>query len=695
MFSSVLSYATSPTVTQMLSGAVLPAKIVLDKYNEDTANSGANSKLALYSLVQQIFNLNAFAQSFFPLVTKSTSLPAACGIAVVVSLVSVNIVSLALKEKQYDYLANLLRRQYSIHLPILGPTQEKILNFIGEHTGDMVQVASTAIALGKWKWGQKNEAISALAILGTAYLDKKGFLPIRISIVFKNTLPLLFEVGGILVGSRFAKLSATLSLIMRVAPPILLKVSVVLDYYFAKYMKSKGIVYPTLTEVEPGKGRAESTTPILSKKEIDQINETTRLLVNPSHAQQQVKIDIDVTGVKYETLQEIWNEIDWMDKDNDGFKLLESRVLDEDKWKKESWTPEQESILNISGEERKKIIINWAKEKLDLFVAHISYDPMKNIGKRPHGDLANYDKTQLKAKISIKYMQLIREQIKKASGKNKKELEYQLKHMLLTFALQGGDHCVFGISEASRNNFIHTLSKAKDPSVQPKNWRMILDLKLAEKRAGIFLYAVASLMPGAKLNDLHAANSLKRQLGYGLGLDMEDALNDSLVSISASAEIVAKVFWIHGRYGFWQNAYNEEKIKVDFEKLSNVRKPKGATELFKSVVNNCKTNFIMMGAIAREMLDKAYDDNAIISEFEALLGEGSISTSQVNDWWSSYLKKADCEELTEAVIDFKTGAVIQDRKGLITFPRKWLKVMLIEMGYLKKEHQITKTFFNM
>jgi hypothetical protein len=391
----------------------------------------------------------------------------------------------------------------------------KVLNFLAEHMGDAAQAAAMAIAVGMILVGYKVAGVVSLVMMGLSALDRKGYLPMRVSVFYNTKLNSVANGIGIILGNPVEKFFAVINTVISLSTGVLKLFRNNLDRFVLRLLAPQGITIPTLHSLQPTKiPDLTESRPNLSIMDVLNFNED-RLLVNPTHAKYIGEYNPDISKAKYADLVDLFQGLDLNNEST--FANLERQLLNDSDWKdyvqkKELWehdvkikaidashlTPgltvaeldkdrrqqfeEAEVIAKAeleaqrkeykpsSGVARKaataafntwdkkaawkKLVIDWSIQRMKLFVQNISFgDSNGAASKRPQGSLEGYREIQKDCKKVIVFIQDKKAAIAKLADKTAQRIEgFMLEDFLIRFAIDGGDHCVQGIERAVREN---------------------------------------------------------------------------------------------------------------------------------------------------------------------------------------------------------------------------------------------------
>jgi hypothetical protein len=339
------------------------------------------------------------------------------------------------------------------------------------------------------------------------------------------------------------------------------------------------------------------------------------------------------------------------------------------------------------------------KKQLQHFIDNISgKDGSK-------GDQTGVINSRKNCKQVIHYLEkLCNEMENEKDDHNKRLLKLTIQETLRVLAIEGGNYCATAITEVVRDCY---QAMIRDSGVEV-TIQTHFDLMALETRTELFkkIYMILinhspwplkSLFEAIGPNDIHVFNKFQQLCGRGLGLDLSGAKNDNTAEVNVFLELFLTVFHPFVRLLFWNTDINEAKLKsflkewdqVSDDAFYHLHQLPGS--FYKATLASNLLKF-------KEEASYLYDEDTLIMLAKQLIDDSvSVSRHSYITWWKEYI-----ESLTENDDDLReklickimynqdanyTPLLIEDNLFIgndKAINKKYVKLMLIEMGILKK-----------
>jgi len=405
-----------------------------------------------------------------------------------------------------------------------------------------------------------------------------------------------------------------------------------------------------------------------------------------------------------------------------GEKLWESALSKSKELDFETLEPIYKQIKPESKAIWEKALFEYGKIQLGLFVENISGK------KQPKGDLSGIIKTREACKTVISFMEdqhkILEDQV--SDEKIKRFAKLHVQNLLSTLLVEGGDYCVTGIEGAVRACMDAVLQEnGGNGTVQGR-----LDVMAQNARNHLFgqMYGLVTdknfnaAFEFIQASDRHTFNQLKSVYGAGLGLDLSAAQNDKAIEIAKFDSLLIPTLYPISRIPFWNTDLSVEEATEKL-KTASIKLTHGVNSISEIYKNNSKSNWKLIRAVQKTIAiapkalelfgnslipislcgiiefnnktDFAYNEKMLITRAKEMIDQKTITISDYTDWWREYVIKVSNgdenlkDELMLEILYNPTDGFMKptfDIKGNITgqiVNEKYLKIMLIEMGFLK------------
>lgn len=371
-----------------------------------------------------------------------------------------------------------------------------------EYLGKATLVGTAAIACFKLYYGSTVEPVTTLAMLAIGELDRRGYLPQRVSMVLNRCMPIV-AAAALIVSTNplLVKVFAVVLIVNEIAEPILNYFKYHIDDYVSKKYNEIGISYPSLREVEKEQKNFVPGQVFTLQKFSDYLegkdefaNKDLHCVVDPTHVTRSSKILFDIAGINnFNELLTYYDSIDWSYAGT--YRALEKKFLDDDRARgfiagtmANRNTPEHDELLasdslkgidyrlllekvldqkveiknksgkvlqtipyrlkeNCTEEDKKawnKLVLAYARHEMTLFADSMS-------GKRrPVGDMTSFSSIKARTKMLIAFLRKTEAEIPTAQAARRRDLEIRKESILMNLAIGGGFYCVPGMDRATR-----------------------------------------------------------------------------------------------------------------------------------------------------------------------------------------------------------------------------------------------------
>jgi hypothetical protein len=400
--------------------------------------------------------------------------------------------------------------------------------------------------------------------------------------------------------------------------------------------------------------------------------------------------------------------------------------------------------ISLAGKAKwEKGLYEHTKKQLSLFVENISGK------KQPKGDLSGIINSRNNCKILIAHLEQLYQKIENEDtpAQEKQGLKVLIQNRLNTLAIEGGDYCVTGIERAIRECYNFMLEEGGGFT----DIRSHIDYMAQTARTDLFnegygrlteLKEYKPFFETLGANDVHVYNQFKQLYGKGLGIDRSTALNDKTVEINALQELVVLVIYPFVRLVFWNIDLEQKRIDervTEAENLFNVnmievkniingpgsdwkaiRIAKNVIQIvppaFRTIKSVFQLSLFGILRLTKQFASFPYSEEILIERAKALIGT-NISRDDYITWWNNYIDqlclgnnvvKMGLEAKILENHDYDTddmhggdynpnhhfgeeGGLFVPKNGQSVANEKYLKIMLIEMGILKKPVVLAQT----
>lgn len=556
----------------------------------------------------------------------------------------------------------------------------KIYPFFRENGGNLAHVMATTTAVAKCALGLEKEGAATLLFLTIGYLDRKGYLPERVSRFYNKQMVVIAQVAGFILGSPFVKVIRAIQLSVVILPYLLNKIKYPADARMCHYMASQGILYPSLQEVDYRPGMQVKKAPPLTCNQILSFidrEDDKPLYVNPSHVSVRPNLKVDAKNVEYQTLLSLFDSIEW---NQSHLNALIANIEQDERYLSEK----KEKRALVSSEDYRQ----WSRAQLVNFVDNISGK------KRPKGSLEGIELLRDDTRFCIKHLTDLSEKLK-AERKGSPEaqaIQNELTDMILTFSIEGGDYCVAAMRRVVKQVKTSILATQHSEGIDLEGR---ISYALAHRRQQIAenvanqMFRKNPFVAKAVQADIHYINAGMVAFMNGLGVDMEHVEQDNAVEQAPILQAIITVAVPFFRASFWQHAYPKELDKSIFYWLKKEegpdQAPPGAGLFAKTKLFFRNVSKLYFGSFhdIKAVFAADYSINAITDTFDNLLKQKAISNQELIGWWDKHLinfNEEEQEAIREAMAD---GMFTLCEDGTSQVSKQWLQIMLVEMGILK------------
>jgi hypothetical protein len=380
-----------------------------------------------------------------------------------------------IRELGLSVVANRLSEEaigYSFLPTRLRQTTEKVWIWINQNGSQLLQIITAVAGAVFAYFGHIGMAVGTLAPIVYEYLDHDlGILPQKVSLFMEEWLPLLSDVGMLIVGSGMIQMVAAVSLLMMI--PSLQKfahhklakgtrqVFTGTVPYFIPELRDAKIVCPELEETE---------APFLQRKDLNRdgiweiLNGSAREYeLNPSFLTHGIEDALPLEeDHHFGVLLELWDQINW----EAAYQRILPRLIDDKRFilflqkrfpqAQRFYFDEENQYLPNYRNERAAALRDQRRE-IDHWLTQMAQE--KNISK---GKLiAYYLREQLQFYVDklsgVRAIEGSQRNLKEAAEQTAKIIPFlkmaspiDKEDALLKLAVEGGDYCALAMSRASR-----------------------------------------------------------------------------------------------------------------------------------------------------------------------------------------------------------------------------------------------------
>lgn len=384
----------------------------------------------------------------------------------------------------------------------------RILNFLVEKTGTIMQAAMLVSTIALFALGQTYFAAAMLAAVSYQALDSRGWVPYRVSRPLEKYLPVIASVGMLFTGSLVMQAVSVLRLASYI-PTLKWAMLEKTDLY----LRGK---YPKLMRLGPDLPDLQKPLMIsknLTMEEIKRILRapSTTYEINPSHcAAPTLHLGKLPRDGNFDKLLTRFNQINW----DQRFPLIKSKLLDDEErfipWLKANhpeWSKERLSKEKDLPIPMKSALLTWFKEQMiecvDVLMLRRAFT----------GTKADLEDAREQLSYFVPYVE------KLDAEKDRVELE----DILLKLAVEGGGYCSRGIKRASSEllsleRLQKMLGKKIHCSDPLEEYELQLNLILEARRAHLLQNFYNKMMGGtfqAIQGDVHTLDLFKSAIALG------------------------------------------------------------------------------------------------------------------------------------------------------------------------------------
>ena len=412
------------------------------KNNEDKIKQGKNYYQASHIQNFELAHLEILVKKVVDCVFKS---PASKSIKILVNVVSLlnipfGLFAACVKKGDYDarikYLTNSRLSFLTWILPkSLNQRTVQILSFFAEHTGDLARIAMAVSSIVLIYFGCYAFGITVLSTLVYQEIDARGLVPVKVSELMKNYLPVISNVGLLLCGGTlFNQALAAFGLVTQILPPvsrfIINKLDAFVDYIFAT----------------PGTSLADYEAPLVEKrnmtaKEINQILDQSDAdyEINPAHCSKSAITENDLPkDSHFQEIIEIFNKVKWEQKyEIIKFKLQDDEIFRDFLIEKFPGKNVQENfeqcitdLAQKAHQPKEMYVAQWMRDQINTFVNVL-------LGQQP-GKETEADLEMARSNCTI-ILFFLKHFLSDTDREN----------LLLKLAIKAGNYCNSGINRAS------------------------------------------------------------------------------------------------------------------------------------------------------------------------------------------------------------------------------------------------------
>ena len=430
--------------TNVLVGASLGYETLKLKAQEDEIKQGKNYYLSAFPQALQLSYLGAIVlkiQSVFKQTSVFHPLKLLCNIGPILAI-PFGFLNAAVKHHDYESLAKVYnsKRWALIKLPkTLYSWVSKPLAFLAEYGGDVIQVAIIASSVALIGLGQAAYGGAILTALTYGYIDRKGFIPRKVSLFIERYMPMISTLGVLAGGTLLARVFVAMSVSSVLAP-----------FSVHRYLQQRVDAIARFILRIQGPSLKEMDAPVvknmkMSYEEICQILESHAVdyEVNPAHCSKPaICLDQLPSNKKFEHFLKLFDTIKW----EQHYSLIVHKLKDDDRFidflrtnstfkNKPELTFEDisaciEELAKKSKMSKEKYAVAWVRQEMATFVDILQG---KRRAQGMQHDLA--EAIEPCEKI-LAYLLTLNQSV-------------ELEDALLKLAIEGGNYCALGIKRAS------------------------------------------------------------------------------------------------------------------------------------------------------------------------------------------------------------------------------------------------------
>ncbi len=421
------------------------------KLKEDEIKQGKNYYMSAAPLAGQAFsfiNLNERLISHIPHRGFRNSARVLSITSSLLLLPSAFFLAACVKHSQYDALASKLKQASKGYLSSflitklpnqLSNRTVKVINFLADHAGDMMQIAMITGGLALIVLGQTFFGGGLLISLVYGTLDGRGWVPRKVSLFTETYSPIIGTVGAFYTGTWFIKTLATLNLVTTLFSNFKILLQKKLDSSLSRYLNISAQV-PSIEEIDKSFNGSKNLT-YQEIKNVVNARGNQKYEINIPHCTNFVKAPNLPKDYDFNKLLQFFKSIDWTQK----FNVIKIKLSNEDRFlaflseKHVNVPPKDlkknidfyiESLAKIEGISKEKYAANWLNEQM---LALVDVFTGNKRGKGSQKDLQ--DAINICPEI-VAYLQQIGEDLGDI-------VEYE--DALLKMALEAGNYCNRGI----------------------------------------------------------------------------------------------------------------------------------------------------------------------------------------------------------------------------------------------------------
>lgn len=461
--------------------------------------------------------ISKIAISFF----KTGAIPFVTSLIPVAIFLPVCAVTAVVKHDNYTSVARKFNNFCNLPLKLpekLDARAIRCINFLAEHTGDIIRIAMITAAVALVALGNIYYGGACLLAIGYQVIDQLGWVPYKISLFIETYMPLLAITGLMVEGGLLNQINAIMSVPSTLPNYLSRSLHHVIDQIARKYFN---IQEPALKELDAPLRERRT----LNFQEINKIldAEDSQYMVAPAHCTKWAA-DLDKLPIdnNFGQFLDLFDSIQWDTK----YEYIKRKLYDDD------------YFIDFLKNHFPNVHLKRTSEYIDNYIQQLARDQ--------HLSVQEYAKKWARGQM-LQLVSILTHQ-KRASGSQQdladaisnceKILPYlksltqpidqvEKEDMLLKLAIEGGDYCARGIKRAS-DELLSTIFHKSNPQESVVNdtpmqayeskLRQALQvqrLKIVGKYYKTLTEKLMSKFPDSVKNDIHVFDLYRTYLTFG------------------------------------------------------------------------------------------------------------------------------------------------------------------------------------
>lgn len=618
--------------------------------------------------------------------------------------------------------------------------KEKMIVFVNDHAGNISQIIVLISAVAECILGNPIKGSATLMMFGIGYLDRNGYFKWEFRLFFSKKVVPIVNMFTLITGDTLKKVIAAFELAVHFST-IAQKPFLLLDRAITKM---RGNIYPPIELTLPKEVPDEKIgEPKFTADELLNFDLSIPLELDYSHLQRIIKYEIDVDA-KFETLKSLLDQIGF---EGEAFTRLVNKIEKDSRFERAlanliTDNPHLEKVKR-EGKAWQSFVFEYGRSQLHSFVAtlkktektktdsrnlettlldnpdelarvlklvkKLSYQgdsrdleafltllkPYEGMAANPV-DLGPALKPALFVVSHIESLLKIIDQSK--IEKEKMNAKCEAQNLLSILMTEGGAYCAQGIHDAVMDCFGRILSQGKGTA----SLQTLLDVMAQMIREQGFnqLYALFLANKISLYEDRHLFQAIKNGLGLGIGLPRTQVPDVRELVISILNTTWRTIFWSSNA----KNSILKEITNLETQ-LKNMSLDLAQADqsnwiilrTAKKINVRLKTFWLTISIghlkVMQNINEATFQYNAeTLIECAQSHMENPKQRSQYQDWWMNYAAKIAgnngklWKKLNKEILMNLTDGKMMNSK----LTPKFLTIMLIEMDFIKKPHEILK-----